>query len=75
MQVCCNDYLLSAVEELPVHDHPADQHEEEHQGRRHPLKRVIDREVGVEVEQLGPQQDDVGRLLHFPVGDQQQHQT
>ena len=67
-----NHHLLRAVDKLPVHHHPADQHEEEHQGGRHPLERVIDRKVGVEVEHLGRQQDDVGRLLHLPVRDQEE---
>ena len=68
-------YLLRAVHKLPVHHHPADQHEEEHQGGRHPLKRVINSKVGVEVEHLGHQQDDVGSLLHLPVGDQKENKS
>jgi hypothetical protein len=45
-------WFLRDLVELPVDDHPADEHEEEDETGRHPLKLVVDGEVGVEVEHL-----------------------
>ena len=42
--------LFGAVDILPVNHHPADQHEEEHQGGGHPLKSIINGKVGVEIQ-------------------------
>ena len=61
--------LLSSLYKLPVHHHPADQHEEEHQGGGHPLKSIINGKMWVEVEKLGQQEDDIGCFFHFSVGD------
>ena len=51
----CPHLLLSTLNKLPVHHHPAHQHEEEHQGGRHPLEWIINGKVRVEVEHLGQQ--------------------
>ena len=55
----CHLWLLGNLVKLPVDDHPADEHEEEDEARRHPLKLVVDGKVGVEVQHLSWQRQHV----------------
>ena len=89
VRTCSYLRLLGNFVELPVDDHPADEHEEEDEAGRHPLKLVVDGKVGVEVQHLswcrgeihfyvknlGEQEDDVCNILQSSVGHQEEDQT